>query len=318
MWVRFPPGPPSARRSRLVRLALLSAFIHLGVLLLLVLRLHAPEQENSPPPADIAMVFQSGSPKPAESPKPARPDRPPAKAAPPPAPRAETPAAEKPPAAVRPAPPLPAVPAPQPQAAPKAEATPPAVTLPTPRAPPIPQPHPAPKSSTASRAPAAPPPALRPPSRPSRSASTKFPSPIMRSFFIPSTASTASHQFTHDFSSGEPAVQRGVERNNPYDLRGADQLGSDWSNEFMQWVDEHKYYPDQAIANDEDGNSGVQFTVDRYGRVTGVRLVRRSGSVWLDMGLTGMFRDARLPPFPPGAPGKDVTITFTMHYILER
>ena len=83
-------------------------------------------------------------------------------------------------------------------------------------------------------------------------------------------------------------------------------------------MDEHKHYPEQAIANDEDGSSGVRITVDRYGQVTEVRLVRRSGSTWLDAGLTGLFRDARLPPFPPGTHDEAVTITFTMHYILER
>ncbi len=324
MWVRFPPGPPSPRKSRLVRLAALSAAIHLAVLLLLVLRLHgSPEPELSPPPADFAMVFQSGSPKAAQSPKPVTPESPPAAPAVAHVQAPPTPPAAPPHVAAKPSPP-PAPPAPKPAPAPTA---PPPVTTPSvpkPEAPPLPplQPHPAPKPARIARAPASPPataPALRPPSRQSRTASAKFPAPMMRSFFIPSTASVASaaHPFSHALS-GEPAVQRGMERDNPFDMRGAEQLGSDWSNEFMEWVDEHKHYPEQAAANNEDGNSAVQFTVDRYGRVKEVRLVERSGSVWLDMGLTGMFRDARLPPFPPGTAEKDVTITFTMHYILER
>ncbi len=140
----------------------------------------------------------------------------------------------------------------------------------------------------------------------------------MRNFFIPSATSAAAHPFSHSLESGTPAARRGRREDNPFDMRGAEQLGSDWGQAFMAWVDEHKHYPEQAIANDEDGNSTVQFTVDRYGRVKEVSLVQRSGSVWLDMGLTGLFRDARLPPFPVDAPEKDVTITFTMHYILTR
>ncbi len=141
----------------------------------------------------------------------------------------------------------------------------------------------------------------------------------MRNFFIPSGATpTAAHPFSDTFDTGEPNAQQGRQRDTPFDLRGAERLGPDWSDEFMAWVDEHKRYPEQAIVNGEDGDAAVQMTVDRYGRVTGVRVVQRSGSTWLDAGLSAMFRDARLPPFPPGNSPEDLSITFTMHYILER
>ncbi len=298
--------------------------------MLLLLRPPGPPPELSPPPADIAMVFESGSPKAATAPKPstaavAKPAPAPAPAprveprAAPPAPAAAPTPPPTPPreAAARPVqPPAPAVPVTKPEA----PRLPPAPARPSPVAAPRPVPRAAPPPPI--RAPASPPalPPLRAPARPDRgrTAVAKFPAPMMRSFSIPSTTQASAHPFSRALADAEPAVRRGRRDDLPFDMRGAEQLGSDWSNAFMAWVDQHKHYPEQAIANDEDGSSGVQFTVDRYGRVKEVRLVERSGSVWLDMGLTGMFRDARLPPFPYGAPEKDVTITFTMHYILLR
>ena len=54
------------------------------------------------------------------------------------------------------------------------------------------------------------------------------------------------------------------------------------------------------------------------GRVRSGRLVRRSGSVWLDAGTVSLFRNAVLPPFPPGADPSGVTIDLTINYILTR
>ncbi len=332
MWVRFPPGPyptslpgrrrPSRPRSRLWRLAALSAALHLGVVMLLALRLSGgARQEASPPPADFAMVFQSAAPRAATAPRPSG-SAPPAKQArtpsPPSPPPAATPAAV-PRAAVQP----PAKPPPIPKAAPRPP--PERIPAPSPVVPPAPQPQPAQVAPRPALPPLhAPRPATQPPPQPRARPPTavagagKFPAPIMRSFFIPSTASGNAHPFSRAFASGDQAVLRGKSNDRSFDLQGADQLGSAWINAFMAWVDEHKHYPEQAAANGEDGNTTVQFTVDRYGHVKEVRLYERSGSVWLDMGLTGMFRDAHLPPFPYGTAENDVQMLFTMHYIIDR
>lgn len=54
------------------------------------------------------------------------------------------------------------------------------------------------------------------------------------------------------------------------------------------------------------------------GRVRAARLVRRSGSVWLDSGTVNLFRGAVLPPFPPGADPGGVTVDLTINYVLIR
>ena len=104
------------------------------------------------------------------------------------------------------------------------------------------------------------------------------------------------------------------------DIHGGEDLGSDWMNEFSAYVERHKRYPEQAAQNNDEGDTTVQIVVNRDGHVEGrdVDLVGRSGSQWLDLGLMGMFRGARLPPFPPGAPRDQETITVTMHYYLTR
>ena len=56
--------------------------------------------------------------------------------------------------------------------------------------------------------------------------------------------------------------------------------------------------------------------MDPDGRVRSGKLVRQSGSIWLDAGTVSLFRNAMLPPFPPGADPAGVTIDFTINYVL--
>ncbi len=101
-------------------------------------------------------------------------------------------------------------------------------------------------------------------------------------------------------------------------IKGAERLGTDWRNALAAWVEAHKYYPQQAVLNNEDGSPQVEVRVRRDGKVQSVMLETRSGSQWLDLALQGMFRSARLPPFPDDARENEITFTFTMHYILVR
>ncbi len=101
-------------------------------------------------------------------------------------------------------------------------------------------------------------------------------------------------------------------------MRGAERLGTDWRNALSAWVEAHKYYPDQARMNGEDGSPQVKVVVRRDGKVQSVELEDRSGSVWLDMALQALFRGAMLPRFPDDAKDDEVTFHFTMHYILIR
>jgi TonB family protein len=89
-----------------------------------------------------------------------------------------------------------------------------------------------------------------------------------------------------------------------------------WLDALHAWWDRHGYYPEQAAANGEDGTVGIEIVVDRYGRVHRVTRERRSGSVWLDMAAEAVFRDARLPPFPPDSSDDRITVDLTITYVL--
>jgi TonB family protein len=100
-------------------------------------------------------------------------------------------------------------------------------------------------------------------------------------------------------------------------VRGA-QVGPDWRNAFRRWMQEHGRYPTNAAVVGEEGTTRIELIVEPDGRVRSGRLVRRSGSVWLDAGTVSLFRNAVLPPFPPGADPTGVTIDLTINYILIR
>ncbi len=94
-------------------------------------------------------------------------------------------------------------------------------------------------------------------------------------------------------------------------------LGGDWINAVSAWIEAHKYYPEQAIREGQDGDVTARIVVAADGRVTSVELERRSGSQWLDLAWLALFRDARLPPFPAGTKETETTLHWTMRYILE-
>lgn len=99
------------------------------------------------------------------------------------------------------------------------------------------------------------------------------------------------------------------------DITGPD-MGADWRNALSNWVHRHAYYPDQAIQNDESGDSTVDLWIDPDGHVTSVELEAKSGSPWLDMALTALFRNAHLPALPTSVT-EPIELHFTMHWILR-
>jgi protein TonB len=92
--------------------------------------------------------------------------------------------------------------------------------------------------------------------------------------------------------------------------------GPDWRNALSLWVAQHAYYPEQARRNNEQGDAKVHVVATPNGRVTSVELIGRSGSVWLDLALQALFRDAHIPPLPAGNT-EPIDFNFTMHYILR-
>jgi periplasmic protein TonB len=95
-------------------------------------------------------------------------------------------------------------------------------------------------------------------------------------------------------------------------------VGADWQAELSRWVDAHKYYPQAALEQDQQGDVRIEFTVDRQGNVTGLRLLNGSGSTFLDQAWLGLFAQNQLPPFPTGTKADHVTVDATMHFEIIR
>jgi protein TonB len=95
------------------------------------------------------------------------------------------------------------------------------------------------------------------------------------------------------------------------------QIGSDWQAGFNKWVYEHLYYPDAAREQNQQGAVTISFTVHRDGTVTGVHLLKGSGSPFLDQAWLDIFLQNNVPPFPPNTPSDTIKITATVDYELE-
>ncbi|MDE2239675.1 MAG: energy transducer TonB [Rhodospirillales bacterium] len=92
--------------------------------------------------------------------------------------------------------------------------------------------------------------------------------------------------------------------------------GADWDAALSKWVQDHAYYPQAAAEQGQEGTATVQFTVDRHGHVTGLKLLDSAGSPFLDQAWEQLFEDNTLPPFPPDAKDGHVTVQYTVHYVL--
>lgn len=92
--------------------------------------------------------------------------------------------------------------------------------------------------------------------------------------------------------------------------------GADWDAALTKWVEQHAYYPQAAAEQGQQGTATVEFTVDRNGHVTGLKLLDSAGSPFLDQAWEQLFKDNTLPPFPADAKDGHVTVRYTVHYIL--
>ncbi len=245
----------------------------------------------------------------------------------PPAPAVAAPAPEAPPLPPPPPVPVPQAPSPPPdirldqpepdEALPALRPAPVPVPLPPPPPPPLPRPAP-PRPAPARPAPAPPPQALRLPfawgSNPlawSKPDDTNVPPPPRRGGSVDLTLGPAA-------LNSKGAIPRGS-HDSDFSMRaeGA-QVGEDWMEGLHQWWLRHRYFPQQALVNGEDGIVGIHLVVNRYGKVLSVDVQSPSGSQWIDMGALATFRGANLPPFPQSTPEDRTDLYLTIHYILVR
>ena len=115
-----------------------------------------------------------------------------------------------------------------------------------------------------------------------------------------------------------PAERRGPVASDPYAQIRAANASADWNRGLLQYWLQHRYYPEQAAADGEEGEVTVQLTVNRSGRVENVEVLSRSGSTFLDMAAVGTWRGAQLPPFTNEMREDRITFPVPIHYYLIR
>ena len=91
--------------------------------------------------------------------------------------------------------------------------------------------------------------------------------------------------------------------------------GNGWTGKLKQWWDQHSFYPEEASQSDEGGDVKVHIVIAPDGQVTSVQVVHGSGSSVLDKAAVDVFRNARLPPFPPGTPAPPADVEVSLHYV---
>jgi protein TonB len=94
---------------------------------------------------------------------------------------------------------------------------------------------------------------------------------------------------------------------------GAD---GDYLEQLSEYIETHKFYPEQAAANRESGVAVIKATIARDGTVKDVRLVESSGSRTLDLAWLSLFRDKHLVPFPDDMKAAQQDFTLSMDYQL--
>ncbi len=294
---------------------------------------HSIDTPSEAPATDLPPTPLSEPPAPTPTPEPPAPEPPPPAPLPEPAPTPEPalapepiPAPEpEPPAAPAPAeaPPPQAVPEPTPEPMPAPE--PPAVRLAEPDSTPAP---PSPQALVPELPPLVPPPPLLPappPPRPRQQAQQRlapgaFPPPIDLNFGPAASRApaprVAGSSRAIDFSLGAP--KPGPNKSEAFfDIRAAN-IGADWAQGLAAYWRRHRYYPQQAAQNGEDGTVQIEIVVNRLGRVESVEIQRRSGSPWLDMAAVGTWRNAQLAPLPAENTDRTITIPLTINYLLIR
>jgi periplasmic protein TonB len=275
------------RRETLGWPFLLSLALHLTLCLslLLIPPTQPPTDASGPLSVDLIVVegpAEATSEPPAPTEATAAPDVPP----PPPVQQAEIP----------PPPPVPAPDVPPPPPVQQAEIPPP----PPVPAPDVPLPPPV-QQAEIPPPPPAPAPMPVPPPPPPVAQVHPTPAPPQRA--TPRAPVNSAGAPAHA-TGGQNAVSRASDANN----------GAAWMGKLKQWWDQHSFYPKEASQTNEGGNVKVHIVIAADGQITSIEVVQGSGLSALDVAAVAVFRNAHLPPFPPGTPAQPADVVVTLHY----
>ena len=282
----------SRRRAVVGPALVLSLALHGAVMLSLLVIRSEPLLEAASAPPSVEVMADIGTdegvtqptPTQADLPKPEVPQAevpppPPTPNVPPPTPQTQVP------------PPMPPPPPPPPDQVAALEPPPPTPPPPPPPVEPPPPPPPPPQPV------ATPPPPPPPPPKPAAARPPPRPLPARK-------AAVTSKGAPPHSTEGEEASARADGANHRID----------WIGKLQVWWNDHSFYPKEASATDQGGVVKIRMEIDPGGDVRSVEVVNSSGSDVLDKAAVAVFRDAHLPPFPPGTPAPPGEVEVTLHY----
>ena len=290
-------------------LLVLSLSLHLAALALLLMRPLVPPPAGASDPMPVEFITETG---PNQAPSeastttaPAAPEVPaqPAEASQPPAPAPDV----SPPVQQAEVPPAASIPIPDVVSTPQPAELPLSAQAPAPTASPL-QPAELPT-------PPEPPPPKVPPSRPVSLARAPSSQPLPRpNRSPPQRVTTVRPAPTSGMTGAGEAPVRATEGSNSAGRTNVANNGAAWMGRLKQWWDQNSFYPREASQTNEGGNVRVHIAISGDGRVTSIELVQSSGSSVLDVAALAVFRNARLPPLPPGTPPQPADVVVTLHY----
>jgi protein TonB len=158
---------------------------------------------------------------------------------------------------------------------------------------------------------------MAPPPIPARAPDPPPPGPVEDAEMTPSSPAPASLAAP---SPAPPAVQarppwgRARAWRNAASRTNQANNGAAWMAKLEQWRDQHAVDPRDASQINEAGDVKLRLSIASSGQVTSVQVVQGSGSNVLDAAAQAVFRNARLPPFPPDAPAQPADVVVTVHY----
>jgi TonB family protein len=284
-------GRTSPARNGIELGAVTSVFVHGMVLAIILFAKHLPSRPPPPPPEEgVEMVFDHGQQSPHAAPHPKR--------------FVQIPRGENTGTVEHPATPKTPPPAPQAQRAPEVNLLPPEMIAPP--LPPVAHAEPTPSPSRAQK--------QQQQRRRAQPQTNPFAQMIMPNFaeHAPSHARGLRNSRSMDLSEG-PVIQGGQLRDAVPHIAspGAD---GDYMELLSEYVETHKFYPEQAGRNGEQGTAVVKVLMTRDGTVKDVRLEESSESRLLDLALLSLFRDKHLPPFPDDMKENEHEFTISMTY----
>lgn len=91
-----------------------------------------------------------------------------------------------------------------------------------------------------------------------------------------------------------------------------------WQGALLAQLERVKRYPQEAMADHDEGVPTVTFTMDRLGHVLSVRLNKSSGHPLLDAEAVALPKRAQPLPVPPDSiPGNPITLTVPVEFYIR-